>query len=760
MTAPCGHPVVGGARFRSHDHRLYRPPLRIWYRELHINDLIGYWLQSAVIVMATRASCVLALVLLAATWISGCAAGEQAHQAPELSLDVSAEESYVAGEDVVRIHILATDPQDQNLEFELVEGPERATFTTFRNEAVFDWAPIASDVTDGDPHRLVFSATNDAGLTSERAVNVHIDAGDTATRFVSPTSHLYDPTGDQPLSFDVEVESDEASLVVLTMDRDRSPGGAEFEQVEDFKGTFEWMPSPGQRQQRIHHVVFEADDDTDVIEQEVTIVIPRSSPGTTPPAGNDRNNQCSEDEVISHTPLEAQRHAQPYEIQGSLDDPTRDWQEVLLYWTDDDPLDDDPEYNAEILTLDGDEFSGQIPNPLLGAGDTLETSYSICAFEAGESGDVVCAPEEFVYRFVAYSPDDQKCRDDGIDMGEPQRAGDISFTAWNDYRVCQDTPKYHTAEIAEGESVEIAVSLPAARSPDIDLSVNGEAADIEILPCIGLAYGVVDGPADVELRVAGDDLPYHITAFDQADQCPGAEYEPNDTPDDAILSTDDMAVFDDMAICTDGDRDVYAMELVAGDRLEAYLWFDHQYGDLDMTLFAPSQSDAVVDDGVGIAQGWSSDDDEWISQVTDESGLHYLSIVTSSTPNDYQLIYERICQVTDSFAGNHSRDDARELDFGDHGGLKLCEGQPDYYRLEHSGSDDVTWLGEVIVEYGDADLVDVTLYDDDNNEVGVVDTVDDRIEFEVSPQPAQKIDVAIESSQPAIYELVVLEFDS
>ena len=713
--------------------------------------------------MAKTTFCILAYVVFWATWISGCAAGEQTHQPPELSLDVSAGESYVAGEDVVRIHILATDPQDMNLQFELVEGPERAAFTTFRNEAVFDWDPIASDVTDGDPHRLVFSATNEAGLTSERVVNVDIDAGDTATRFVSATSHLYDRTSDQPLIFDVEIASDHSAPVALSMPPDRAPEGANFEQDQDLAGTFQWMPTPGDRQQRIHHVVFEADDESDVIEQEVTIVMPRSNPGATNPAGNSRDNQCSADQVISHTPLEAQRHAGPYDIEGSIDDSTGDWDEVLLYWTGDDPLGEAPEYEVETLDLEGDQFSGQIPNPLLDAGQTRATSYSICAVESGddsEESDVTCAPGEFVYRFLAYSPDDQQCRSDGIDMSEPDRADKLSFSSWESHRICEEAPRYHATELSDGESAEFAVSFPAGRNPDIELHADGDPVDVEQLPCIGLAYAVVDGPADVQLRVAGDDLPYHASAFDLAEQCPGQEYEPNDTPGDAILNVDDLAVFDDMAICSEDDRDVYATELVAGDRLEAYLWFDGNDGELDMTLFAPSQVDAVAADGSGIAEGLPGDDDQWISQVTDESGLHYLSVVTSNTPNHYQLIFERICEVNDVFAGNHSRADAEAIDSGSYDDLKLCEDQPDYYRLHHAGSHNATWLGEIDVQYGDADLVDVALIDGNDNEIGTVDIHDGRVEFEVSPEPEDTIDIAIESPQPATYDLVVLEFDA
>lgn len=713
-------------------------------------------------------------ILLLATALGfgfGCASDGGEITAPDLILDVSSEETYTAGQDVVLIHLRATDPQDMELEFEAFDTPERSTFTTFRNEAVFTWDPIVSDVTGTNPHRLVFAVTNEAGKTTERIVNIHVNASDGTTRFLTSSSQLHNPTSDEPLRFDVRVEHSDAPQVILSMPEDRAPEGATFEQTDDFEGLFEWRPSLQQRDQRIHHVLFEADDNEEIVEYQVTIVLqdPGAGGAPTPSPSDDSTPQtCSDDDAIAHEPLGAQRTAQPFQIEGIITDTSRDWEEALLYWTTDDPLSEAPEYDLKALELDGSEFSGELSNPLLDPGQSLEFSYYICVFAAqGGDDDVICTPDDFLYRFIAYSPDDEKCRDDGIDMTSPDLAGDISTTIWEPYRVCADTPKYHHYEVTDGETVEVAISFPAGTNPKLDFSLDDELVDFEMLPCIGLAYATIEEPGTLQVRVIDDDFPYHITGFSELEEeeeepetpvCPGDEYEPNDTPDQATLITQDFQAFDDMAICTEDDIDIFALEMVRGDSFDALLFFNHAQGDLDMTLFSPSQTDEVVAGGYGVAQGWSTDDDESISYVADESGLHYLSVVTIDEPNEYELLVERQCRVDDEFAGNHGFLEPANIDIDAYESLKICEGQSDYYRLSNDSTTNITWIGDIYVEYGTLDTFDVAVHDEMGALIEQGERVDDRIEFFVDPEPHQSLVIEIQSSEPALYDFDLFEY--
>ncbi len=709
------------------------------------------------------------LAVMGLTGVVSCASDAGEYEEPQMVLNVGSEETFTAGQDVVFIQIKATDPQDMELEFEAVDIPDRATFDTYRNEALFNWDPLISDVTDGEPHRLVFAVSNEAGLTVERTVHVHIDAGDEGTHFLNSSSQLYNPSSGGALEFDVRVRNDLASLVVLSMPEATAPEGASFEQTDDFEGKFSWTPNPEQAEQRTHSVIFEADDNEEVVEQQVTIVIQDPDIGTSPPGGGETDPTeltCSEDQVIAHEPLGAQRTAAPYLIEGQIDDDSQNWDEVLLYWTLEDPIDVTPDYEMKVLEMEGTQFSGEIPNLELDPGETAEMSYAICAFSDDDEEGLSCVPDEFLYRFIAYSPDDEKCRDDGIDYADPDEAGQISTEEWNAYRVCEEQPKYHELELVDGEEAEVTVSYPPATSPKIDFLFDGEPVEAEDLPCVGLSYVEVEGPGTVQVRVAGDELPYHVTGFlfgdepVEPEECPGEEYEPNDTPAQATLIVDDFAAYEEMGICEEDDIDVFATRLVRGDKFDAYLFFEHDEGDLDMTLFAPSQDDEVVDGGFGVAQGWSSDDDEEISYTAEESGFYYLSVVTVSEPNTYELLTERVCEVDDEFAGNHELSDAASIDFETYEGLKLCENQPDYFRLtQEGGGDDITWMGEIRAEYGSLQSMEVRVYDESGTLVTEGEAVQDRIDFYVEPEPGESFDVEIEASSPMLYELNMVEFD-
>ncbi|MFW5967949.1 MAG: hypothetical protein ACOCV2_10540, partial [Persicimonas sp.] len=493
----------------------------------------------------------------------------------------------------------------------------------------------------------------------------------------------------------------------------------------------------------------------EIVEQEVTIIMQDSSGGDDP--GGGEVTECSDDGVIAHTPLEAQRDAEPYSIEGSISDDEGNWDEVVLSWTLDDPLGEDPDYESETLELDGDQFSGEIPNPLLDSGETAEIAYTICAYSAREEDEVSCAPEEFVYRFNVYSPDDEGCRDDSVDMSEPERAGEMSFTEWDAFRTCEDKPKYHRVEAAEDEEVEAAVSFPAGVEPDIEMTADGEEVDVEMLPCIGLAYGVVEGPADIEVRVAADEFPYHVTAFRYGPECVDADYEPNETPDEATPITSDFASFEEMTICSEEDRDVFEVDLLPGDQFDAYTEVDDAEGNLALALYKPSHSDRIVEDGDPTTEGLTVDDGDWLSYTTDERGPHYLTVTTRDDPNDYELLTDRICGDDDQFAGNHSSEDAETVELGEYEDLKICSEDADFFRLEHEGDDDISWLGEVRVREGEVDDVDVTVRDEEGEEVGDIDTYDERIGFILTPEPDQTLEVEIDASDAVFYDLYVDE---
>ena len=700
--------------------------------------------------------------LLMMLLLGACASEGPDVEAPQVNLDVRGEETYTVGEDVIRIHLTATDPQGLDLSFATIDPPSRATFQTFANSAVFTWDPITSDVTTGEPRRLVFAVANSRGVTTERVVLVTIQPGNTVPRFLNSTSELYNPATGAPMEIQVRVRDDDSPQVILSMPSERAPQGASFEQVDDFEGRFSWMPSPVQLQQRMHTVVFVADDgDNDLVEQKVTIVIQSqdggSGPGPGPgPGPGEPTLACEDVEGIEHQPLGAQRGAQGYLVEGRIVDQSHSWQEAVVYYTEDDPL-GEARYSAVALDLQGDLFSGYIPNPLLEAGESVVISYTICAFGEGEDA-VFCSPWDFLFRFVAYSPDEDKCRDDGLDYSSPGKAGEISLSNWEQYRVCEGLPKYHQRELESGESMDVVVAFTPGVLPDVEVTMNASTAAMEVYECLGFMYGEVQGPGTVQVRVEAPDGIYHLTGFGEAPQCPGQEYEPNDRPSQATLIASDFAIFEEMAICTREDIDIFALELVRGDEFYAWLGFSHAQGDLDMTLFAPSEVTEVVSGGFGVAQGWSTSDNESITYTAEESGFYYLKVETSSEPNTYELAVERSCVVDGPYAGNHDQILSEFLELGAHEGLKLCENQSAWFGFEHQGSIQGYWLGEVAVSYGSISAVEVKLFDDWGNQIGVGNLSGGFVDFSYEPQPGEVVYVEVRSNQPTIFNLTVLDF--
>lgn len=702
---------------------------------------------------------IFAVCVMPVVFAFGCSDDPSDANAPTLTLDVSAEETYSTGDEIV-IHMTATDPQDEDLEFEAVEKPDAADFRPYRNEALFNWAPNAGDITDGDPHRLVFAVTNESDLRTERTVRIHIE-GQQGTRFLNSSSQLFNPAAGQALRFNVEVDHPSEPQVVLAMPDDRAPDGASFQQIDDFEGEFQWSPTPSQLDQRTHTVVFEADDGSEIAEQVVTIIVQDTSSGSPDPGGETEAEACAEPDPIDHDPIEVGTGAGSYEITGTITDDSHDWDQAILYWTFDDPLGEDPQFETAEMALEGTTVAGKLANPLVDPGETVEVSYTFCVFDedADEDG-FICAPREFYHRFIAYSPDDDGCIDDGLDMSEPGSGGSISAVAWEAYRTCEGAPKYHAVDIFEGETAEIVISYPPGRSPDLELEHDGEPVDLEVLSCLGLAYAEIEQPGTAQLRVAADHFPYHVTAFIEDPDAEECDYA-NSTGGDARIVVDDFVMFDDERVCAVDDRDIYAMELLPGDFFEALAEFSHDDGDIDLTLYAPWQSDEVDDAGEGVAQAWSTDDDEYLDYTVEDAGFHYLAVDTYDQPNSYDLLLGRQCGSDDMFAGNHSLEEAGAVDFDTYFGLKLCSGESDWYEYTNDTGDEIDVDGQLAVIAGDIPELSIGMYEEDGSDWpvdrGIVD--DDNDAFYATVDPGQSLFVEVETTADVYYELHLEEGD-
>lgn len=709
------------------------------------------------------------LIATFATFSAGCGADTAPNEAPSLTLSVGSEETYVVGEDVVQIQVTAKDPEGGNVGFEVINRPARAEFQTFASSALFSWDPITSDVTEGDPLRLIFVATDSQGESTERVVNLTILAGNGTPRFLTASSKLYDPNSNKPLEVEVEVRDDDSREVDLQMPGDQAPAGASFEQTGPKTGMFTWSPSVQQRDKRVHSVTFTADDrQTEPVTLKMTIILQTGGGGggTTDP---DPVGSCEGEQPIVHDPLGAQRTIDDYEIQATFSAAAASkYDRAYLFWSTDDVMNTEVEWGSADMKIDGTELRAGIPNLLLPPGESETVYYSICAMdeEAAEDAEdgFICAPGGSYFTFNAYSPDETSCLDDAVGSSFAS-AAPIPDDVWGEQTVCSGTPDFHKFTVEAGEIVDLYVTYSLGQNVDVKLYDDAEKQRdlVDFSECYGVAYIPLEAPESGQktwyVEVTGADAPYQITAWREqggGGTCGDEAYEPNDTSANATLAFDDFALFEGGSICTEGDLDIYAFDVFAGDLIDAVLEFTHANGDLDMSLYAPSQAGDVSLESFGVADAWSPDDDEELAHVAQESGIYYLLVFTSDTPNTYDLAIGKTCGDFDAFgSSNHSQSSPALLTPGTHTDLKVCGGQPDWY--ERTGFSGQTVLAEVRVQQGvRVSDVDFGVYDSS----GLIKSATvngDRLELDFTPSTQGQYFYKVDAPSSMIYELTFVE---
>jgi hypothetical protein len=719
--------------------------------------------------MNSRPICLL-LILACAGVFAGCGADTAENTPPTLTLNVSTEETYVVGDDVVQIQATARDPDGDRVSFEVVNRPERAELQTFPNSALFTWDPITSDVTDGEPLRLIFVAEDAQGERAEEVVNVTILPGNGKPKFLNASSKLYDPNSDDPLSFEVEVRDDDSRQVVLSMPADQAPAGAQFVQVGDKTGEFTWDPSVEQRRARVHSATFVADDDqNDPVALEVTIILQKGGGGgggTTDP----NPTQSCEDSPINHAPLGAQRTIEDYEIEATFSaSAAAKYDAAYLYWTTGDVMNADVEFDTADMKVDGTSLRAAIPNLLLPSGSSETLYYSICAIDNEAPDDAedgfVCVPGGVYYSFHAYSPDETSCVDDSAG-GSFSSATPIPDDVWGTNAVCEGAADFHEFTVEAGEIVDLYVAYSLGQ--DIDIKVYDDAEKqrdiVELSECYGIAYIPLEAPDAGQMtwyvEVSGADAPYQISAFREdggGGGCGDENLEPNDTADNATLVFEELELFEEVSICTEDDIDIYAFDMLVGDQVDVLLEFIHADGDLDASLYAPSQSDEDLMDVYGVAEAWSTDDDEELTHVAAESGIYYLLVMTSDTPNFYDLAIGTTCGDDDSLgASNHTQSDAALITPDTHSGLKMCGGSQDWY--ERTGFADNPVLAELLVQQGArASDVDFSVHDSGGALVETATLDGDRLELDFTPTTQGQYFYKVSGPKDMVYELTLID---
>ncbi len=741
---------------------------------------------------------------------AGCSADDSSNQPPDVNLDVANDVTVVVGE-TLSIVVRAQDPEGGDLQFDFEARPAgqysvaSADFLDGETQALFQWGPIASDVTGDEPMRLIFIVTDSAGKVTEKTVNVTIVPGNGVPRFQNSQSELYDPRIGKPLTINVEVRDDDSNEVQLSLKDGAAPPGSEFEQIGPFEGIYEWQPTVGQLMRRVHSVTFVADDgQNDAVEYQVSIVIRTRSAGQL--TRDSLELDCPGEAVIQHDPLLAQKGFDDYIIEASLaPDAAALYDKMVVYWTLGDPYGGDqcdlatgegPDCveGIELTSPDDTNYSGSIGNQA--AIDAAATvNYQICAID--EEGDganaVVCAPSvgefELFHSFAVLQPDESDaCVDDFFDQGDGGNNDFASATQvipddFNFGRTCEDDEAdFYSLAVQPGEKY-----LFAAIYPDgVDVEVNAyddaestiQISDSDCTGLSGLEVGVPEdgSPSNFYLEIkGGDDISYQVTAVltqDGSGGCVDDALEPNDEPLDAAEAGDGSSI--EAEICRQGDVDLYAIELAGGDVLNATTNFTNANGNLDMELFAPSQADAAGADGIGdgVEFTFSLDDMETLTHEAEETGTYYLMVFNNNpTRNSYTLDIsidaappcndDDTPPVEGDPATNHTQGDAWRIPQPDGNelvtisGQTACPGQPDWFqRTEFAGAQ---VLGELRVDSGGTiDDISMEVYDLQSNLLTSGTVNGERIDFDFEPAATGQIYIKIVSSVKLDYTLDLL----
>lgn len=733
------------------------------------------------------------LMTMIASSCANCTSGGS-NQPPTVVVSGAPSGPFVVGEKL-NITLDAQDPEGGAVEFSWDYKPKEADWTVandgavnflpFTNSAVFEWAPLASDALNDEPIQLIFIVTDSAGQVTEKVVPVTIVPGNGRPSFISNASELFDPRAGDCLEFDVRVVDQDSAQVDIQMDPGATPPGAMFERNGPYQGTFNWCPSEGQLDRRVHTVGFTADDGQNEVESfTVTIVIRTATPVV---VDKDQTTQmCPGEAVITHTPLGPQRDAtQPYRFDAELKD--RRFDRMVLYVSTNnayngDATSPDEERRGDNIEMidEGNVWTATVQPYTAFVPDSgaLTAYYQICAFDddAGGLESIACTPSSgdlnLWHTFTVYAPDAEMCVEDGYDLltGNDDFATAAAITdGWEPFRVCQGNDDYFSLSLLEGES-----ALFSAVYND-GASVEFEAFDDAQQPiglaqstCTGLVTAEVEapmggGPKTFYMKATGDNANYMLKAFKfgNAAECADAANEPNEDASTATAVSPGETV--EAAMCHGSDWDVYAIELSAGETIMITHRFININGNLDMELLAPG---APIEIGQGVAYTFATTDEEILEYTAEESGTYHLLVFNNNeTATPYTLDFEvsdaPACSDTDQFTSaspNHSKASAALLPAVNDDypvSLQVCPGQADWYRRQEFNGALV--LGEVEVTGGDGTIADVSIEVTDlsGDVVAVGTPASGRLEFDFTPQTQEVHYYKVETDARVEYQLTL-----
>jgi hypothetical protein len=689
-------------------------------------------------------------------------------------MDAPARATYTT-EDLINIELTASDPDADKIQFRVANKPDRATLKKLSNRrALFRWDPLADERTEqGDPLRLIFVAEDSHGAKDEVVHYANIFPSNGRPNFLNRSSRVVDPTQTETISVKIKVDDDDSEEVDISMES--APDGATFNQSGTHSGQFQWTPGAEQKKDRIHSVTFVADDGQfDPVTFKYTILFNRQDS-----SDDDEQKptlQCSQEQLIQHTPIGPKFGLGNYEISARLSSEAQQtYDDFYVLWSTDNVFEAiQPKFKSSKLTRNGNKISGRLEAPVDIEQSPITIYYDICALNAdaerGSGNRTHCIRDPFYFSLLAYKNEGASCADDGIQIDSFSKAREISTDETPTYRACSGNPDFHKIPVGAGKTLDLTVSYPGPNSVELELFDRNQnpLPDLKRSSCVGLARASLPGASPTKtyfLKVTGDNVPYQLKASrrakdDDTTTCTRDSLEPNDSPTEATEPTEAESTFPDLSICPSSDVDLFQWQLFDGDTLATDLYFEHSNGNINAKLFGPDQQDGIDVRNEGVANGTSKTDNERLSHTAEKTGKHYLYVYSSGETTDYQLDVELSCQDSDPLGpGNHSRSSAAgiEVDGTRYENLKQCPGKPDWFSF--TGFDDTTILADLELEQGSLPLSNITLeaYDSTGEKLGQGTIKGNRIELEFSPDSTDEYYIKVQAPKTFTYSLATLQ---
>ncbi len=305
------------------------------------------------------------------------------------------------------------------------------------------------------------------------------------------------------------------------------------------------------------------------------------------------------------------------------------------------------------------------------------------------------------------------------DPGEPNdhlsSATPMTDGVWTTYYVCGDDPDWYALDVQQGDLVAAAV-LFEHETGDINATLYDETgAVVHELNSgtsneLAVATATASGTWHLEVFVDGshDDggALYDLDLTVGVQPCLWDWAEPNDVAN-VVFEIGGMGNYPGLVVC-EPQVDWFSRDLESGDVFDVSLFFDHDEGDIDLTIYGPTFNPLLT--------ATSQTDDEVLSLEIIDTGRYYIVVTmaadSGSMPgNAYTLQWELGTDSTcpaDVAEPNFNLSGSQGVIPGSLDGLTVCDDNPDFFVVEALPNNELTVT--VLFDHSEGNI-DLTLVD-------------------------------------------------